>query len=99
MEVPAAQENAILADGVARGFADHIAEAVAAGVSYEEQQVSYFRLMMRIRERRADRWRFLTRLAFTPGPGEWDAVRLPKRWFPFYRVVRMWRLVGRLTRR
>ena len=98
MAIPAALENAALADGVARGFADEIAEAVAAGVSYEEQQVSYFRLMMRIRERRADRWRFLTRLAFTPGPGEWDTVRLPRAFFPFYRVVRMWRLVDRFTR-
>lgn len=98
MAIPALLENAILADGVARAFANEIAVAVAAGVSYGEQQVSYFRLMLRLRERRADRWRFLTRLTFTPGPGEWAGVRLAKPWFPLYRVVRMWRLVGRFTR-
>jgi len=71
---------------------------VAAGVTYEEQQVSYFRLMMRLRERRADRVRFLTRLTFTPGPGEWEAVRLPKSLFPLYRVVRLARLAARSMR-
>lgn len=97
-EIPAAIENAILADRTARAFADEIAPAVAAGVSYEEQQVSYFRLMMRIRERKADRLRFLMRLTFTPGPGEWEAVRLPKTLFPFYRLVRLVRLAARFAR-
>ncbi|MGA8272559.1 MAG: nucleotidyltransferase family protein, partial [Candidatus Sulfotelmatobacter sp.] len=96
--IPAVLENAILADGAAQRFADEIAAAVAAGLSYGEQQVSYFRLMMRLRERRGDRWRFFTRLAFTPGPGEWDAVRLPRAFFPLYRVVRMARLAARFTR-
>ncbi len=88
----------LLSDSEAQAFADEIGAAVAAGVSYEEQQVSYFRLMMRLRERRADRLRFLTRLAFTPGPGEWESVRLPRALFPFYRVVRLARLAARFTR-
>jgi putative nucleotidyltransferase-like protein len=96
--IPAAVENKLLADRAAQTFADEIAVAVAAGVTYEEQQISYFRLMMRLRERPADRWRFLTRLAFTPGPGEWEAVRLPKLLFPVYRVVRLARLAARLAR-
>ena len=96
--IPAAVESAILSDGVARAFADEIASGVIHGVSYEEQQVSYFRLMMRARERRMDRVRFLTRLAFTPGPGEWDAIRLPRILFPLYRVVRLARLAARLAR-
>jgi hypothetical protein len=81
----------------ARGFVEEIAGSVAAGVIYEEQKVAYFRLMMRLRERRADRVRFLARLTFTPGPGEWETVRLPRSLFPFYRVVRMVRLAGRLA--
>jgi hypothetical protein len=96
--IPAVIENAVLEDRAARDFADEIGVAVAAGVTYEEQQVSYFRLMMRLRERRADRLRFLARLTFTPGPGEWEAVRLPKLLFPLYRMVRLVRLAARLAR-
>ena len=91
-------EEAILEDRAARGFADKIAMDVARGVSYEEQQVSYFSLMMRLRERKADRLRFLARLTFTPGPGEWEAVRLPKSLFPLYRLVRLARLAARFAR-
>src|SRR4029077_18798746 len=96
--IPAAVESAILSDRAARAFADEIASGVIHGLSYEEQQVSYFRLMMRARECRMDRVRFLSRLAFTPGPGEWDAIRLPRILFPLYRVVRLARLAARLAR-
>jgi hypothetical protein len=96
--MPAPIEKAILADRAARTFTDEIAVSVAAGVSYEEEQVSYFRLMMRLRERQMDRLRFLTRLTFTPGPGEWEAVRLPKALFPLYRLVRLARLASRFVR-
>jgi putative nucleotidyltransferase-like protein len=59
----------------------------------------YFRLMMRMRERWQDRARFLWRLAFTTTAGEWSTIRLPARLFPFYRLVRMWRLAGKLSSR
>jgi hypothetical protein len=98
MRIPAAMESAIAADRVAQMLADEIAVVVSSGASYDTQQASYFRLMMRLRERRADRVRFLTRLAFTPGPGEWEAVRLPRVLFPLYRVVRVVRLAGRFAR-
>lgn len=97
-EIPPLIKKSVVADHAAQTFAEEIAVAVAAGVTYEEQQVSYFRLMMRLRERRADRVRFLTRLIFTPGPGEWEAVRLPKSLFPLYRVVRLARLAARSMR-
>jgi hypothetical protein len=96
--IPAAIESSILADHAARALADEIAVAVAGGVSYDTEPTSYFRLMMRLRERRADRVRFFTRLVFTPGPGEWEAVRLPKILFPLYRVVRLGRLAARFAR-
>jgi len=98
MAIPAPIESAILADRAALAFTEQIAVAVAAGVTYEDEQWSYFRLMMRLRERRADRLRFLTRLTFTPGPGEWEAVRLPKPLFPLYRLVRLARLGARCMR-
>jgi hypothetical protein len=95
--IPPAIEKSLLGDRAARTFADEIATSMGRGVSYEVETLSYFRLMMRLRERKADRWRFLTRLTFTPGPGEWEAVRLPKFLFPLYRVVRLGRLAGRLA--
>jgi hypothetical protein len=96
--IPTPVEKSIFEDGAAGAFADEIAVDVAREVSYEEQQVSYFRLMMQLRERKADRLRFLTRLTFTPGPGEWEAVRLPRPLFPLYRLVRLARLASRFAR-
>jgi len=96
--IPAPVEKRVVEDHSAQAFADDIAVDMARGVSYEEQQVAYFRLMMQLRERKADRLRFLTRLTFTPGPGEWEAVRLPKPLFPLYRLVRLARLASRFAR-
>jgi hypothetical protein len=96
--IPLQIEESIKADRVAQALAEEIAERVIRGVSYGEDQLSYFRLMMRLRERRADRIRFFTRLAFTPGPGEWEMFRLPKSAFPLYRIVRLARLAARFAR-
>jgi hypothetical protein len=96
--IPSPMENAVAADYAAQVFAKEIALSVAAGVTYQEQQVSYFRLMIGLRERRIDRLRFLTRLMFTPGPGEWEAIRLPKSLFPLYRIVRLGRLAARCVK-
>jgi hypothetical protein len=96
--IPAPIEDAVIADRAALAFTEQIAVTVAAGVTYEEEQLSYFRMMMRLRERRADRLRFFTRLTFTPGPGEWETVHLPKLLFPLYRIVRLARLASRFSR-
>lgn len=63
---------------------------------FNVESLSYFRLMMRLRERSSNRLRFLTRLAFTPGPSEWKLVRLPPCLFPLYRIVRLSRLAARM---
>ncbi|MGH9510550.1 MAG: nucleotidyltransferase domain-containing protein [Terriglobales bacterium] len=63
----------------------------------DTESIGYFRLMLALRERWQDRARFLCRLIFTPGAGEWEAVRLPPWLFPLYRGVRIYRLAGRLT--
>lgn len=96
--IPNQMESAVRSDRAALAFVDEIEQSLLGGVHYEEPQISYFRLMMRLRERRIDRVRFLMRLAFTPGPGEWDAVRLPKMLFPLYRVVRLARLTAKFAR-
>jgi hypothetical protein len=93
--MPAPIKDAVIADRAALDFTERIAASVAAGVTHEEEKLSYFRLMMRLRERPLDRLRFLARLTLTPGPGEWEAVRLPKSLFGFYRLVRLGRLAAR----
>jgi hypothetical protein len=97
--IPIAMESMVLEDRETQAFVHAISIAVAQGVSYGENQVSYFRLMMRLRERREDRVRFFLRLGLTPGPGEWEAVRLPGILFPAYRLVRIVRLAARFARR
>jgi hypothetical protein len=66
--------------------------------AFNVESLAYFRLMLRLRERRSDRLRFLARLVFTPGPGEWAAVRLPRLLFPLYPLVRLARLATRPIR-
>lgn len=96
--IPDAIEGNVQADHEAQVLAQRIAESITAGASYEEQKLSYFQLMMSLRERRRDRLRFVTRLAFTPGPSEWKALRLPASLSSLYRVVRLGRLAARFAR-
>jgi hypothetical protein len=72
--------------------------AMADGAEYDVESLSYFRLMLRVRERWRDQLRFLWRLVWTPGPGEWSAVPLPDGLFPLYRLVRVFRVAGRFAR-
>jgi hypothetical protein len=76
-------------------FASRLQQKVMSAAESNVESLSYFRLMMQLRERPSDRVRFATRLALTPGPGEWKAVRLTPPLFPLYRVVRLARLLGR----
>jgi hypothetical protein len=98
LAIPATMADEVRKDRAAQRLAEQIAGSIASRMDYEAQKLSYFRLMMKLRERRTDQLRFLSRLAFTPGPGEWEAVRLPRAFFPVYRVVRMARLLSRMAR-
>ena len=95
--IPAAAAKTLPADPAALALADEITPQIGSAVLHDVESLSYFRLMLRLRERRSDRIRFLRRLAFTPGPGEWEAIRLPAPLFPLYRLVRVWRLAARLA--
>lgn len=79
-------------------LAKEIEVYIASDKTFDVESVAYFRLMLRLRERRRDQARFLSRLLFTPGPGEWAAIRLPAPLFPLYRVVRVTRLAAKLAR-
>jgi hypothetical protein len=98
VELPVALRRDLLADTAAQSLAKEIGEGIALGVTHPVESAGYFRLMMRLRERRRDRMRFLNRLIFTPGPGEWSAIQLPAPLFPLYRVVRLSRLAARFVR-
>jgi hypothetical protein len=75
---------------------DQIAAGIPESEGYSTESSEYFRLMLRVRERPFDKFRFVSRLAFTPSVGEWSTVRLPAALFPLYRGVRIVRLATRM---
>lgn len=97
--IPAAAHENLPPDGETTTLAEEIQEHIGSDTEYNVESFAYFRLMLRLRERRTDQLRFIRRLALTPGPSEWKAVRLPAPLFPFYRVVRLSRLAARLVYR
>jgi hypothetical protein len=95
--IPAAADASLPKDRHAVALAKEIQSHIASDAAYNVESLAYFRLMLRLRERQADRLRIVNRLAFTPGPGEWAVVRLPRSLFPLYRIVRLSRLAARLV--
>jgi len=88
----------VSADSAATRLVSAITAQLSSGQVLSSESLAYYRLMIRLRERPVDRLRFVTRLAFTPGPNEWSAIKL---WGPFtalYRLVRVGRLAARLVR-
>ena len=99
VDIPAAADLHFGSDAGAESLANEIEGHITAAAEFNVESVDYFRLMMRLRENGQDRMRFLSRLILTPGPGEWAALRLPDALFPLYRLVRLWRLGGKLAGR
>jgi hypothetical protein len=95
-ELPDVAEKMIAADPQVSALGAEFAERLARGTAYDFESTEYFRLIMKLRERRSDRWRYLWRLVWTPGPGDVAAVQFPEALFPLYRVVRLGRLVRKL---
>jgi hypothetical protein len=93
--IPTAAQANLPEDPAVPPLVDEIHPHIADESAYNAESLAYFRLMMGLRERPADRIRFLGRLVFTPGPSEWQAVRLPAPMFPLYRLVRLSRLAAR----
>ncbi len=93
---PPAQLN-LKGDPAAEALAERVLRQIVAEAEFDPASLGYFRLMMNLRERRRDRMSFFWRLCLTPGAGEWSAVRLPGPLFPLYRVVRLFRLAGRMA--
>ncbi len=97
--IPTAAERNLPPDSEAVALVEEIETHILNESTYHVESMAYFRLMLRLRERQADRLRFLRRLIFTPGPGEWGAVRLPPPLFPLYGLVRLSRLAARFVKR
>ena len=82
-------------DAAVNSLTQKILPVLINSTQVDTESISYFRLMLEIRECWRDRVRFLWRLIVTPNMGEWSVVRLPARLFPLYQVVRICRLAGR----
>jgi Uncharacterised nucleotidyltransferase len=95
--IPKSAEEIIAADTQVQVLGEEFAARLARGAEYDLESSEYFRLILKLRERRRDRWRYLWRLVLTPGAGDVAAVRLPEPLFPLYRVVRLARLVRKLV--
>jgi hypothetical protein len=94
-ELPAPVTVMTAADPQVAVLGKEFAQRLERGAAYDFESTEYFRLIMKLRERRSDRWRYLWRLVWTPGAGDVAAVRLPETLFPLYRILR----IGRLTQR
>jgi hypothetical protein len=94
--ISAGAEEFVPADAEAASLAEEIRRQVIGDSSYNTESTAYFRFMMRLRERRGDRWKFVQRLLFTPGPGEWNVAKFPQPLFLLYRFVRLGRLASRM---
>ena len=85
----------IIADPSVPALGQEFAERLACGATYNFESTEYFRRILKLRERQADRAKYLWRLLSTPGQGDLAAVKLPESMFPLYRIVRLARLLKR----
>jgi hypothetical protein len=95
-ELPDAGEEMIASDPTAPVLGQEFAARLMRAATYDFESTEYFRLIMKLRERRGDRWRYLWRLFWTPGEGDLAALHLPEALFPLYRIVRVGRLMRKL---
>jgi len=95
-DLPEPAEGMMAADPRVPALGSQFAKRLARGASYDFESTEYFRLILKLRERHHDRWRYLWRLVWTPGAGEISTVRLPELLFPLYRIVRLGRLMWKL---
>ena len=95
-ELPKPAEEMIADDPKVAALGSEFAERLASGEAYDFESTEYFRLILKLRERRSDRMRYLWRLVWTPGAGDVSTVRLPEALFPLYRIVRIGRLIRKV---
>ena len=95
-KLPAAAEEIVGGDARVSAIGAEFAERLRRGDTYNFESTEYFRLILKLRERRSDQLGYLWRLVWTPGPGDVAAVQLPQALFPLYRMVRLGRLLRKI---
>jgi len=95
--IPPAAREVMEGDPEVPRLAQHSASRLQRAASYDFESTDYFRQTARLRERRADRGRYLWRLAWTPGPKDVEAVQLPGGMFSLYPAIRIARLLKKLA--
>jgi hypothetical protein len=93
VSLPGPAQEIVDGDPQVRVLGEEFAARLARSAGYDFESTEYFRRVLRLRERRGDRWRYLWRLVWTPGAGDVAAVRLPEALFPLCRAVRIVRLM------
>ncbi|MFZ3262484.1 MAG: nucleotidyltransferase family protein [Terriglobales bacterium] len=93
--IPLNVRNLIAHDTDVPLLGEGCAARLRGAATYDFESAQYFRQILKLRERRSDRWRYLGRLIWTPGPGDIAAVALPETMFALYRAVRVGRLLGK----
>lgn len=80
-------------DAAACKMAAEVGAALATSAVPSEAQ--HHRFQLALRERRLDRWRYLSRLAWQPTESEWDSLHLPRGLAWLYPVVRLGRVAAK----
>lgn len=76
---------------------DEVLQVIRCSLPFDTESPTYFRFMLRLRERWRDQCRFLWRLLWTPSLSEWTVVNLPGSLSWFYRGIRFFRLAKRFA--
>ena len=97
VDIPGPAQEIADGDSRVRDLGEAFAARLARSATYDFESTEYFRWILKLRERRPDRGRYLWRLVWTPGEGDIAAMRLPEALFPLYRVVRAVRLIRKLV--
>mgnify|MGYP001037850552 CR=1 FL=1 len=92
--LPEAFQKEARRDGLARRLAAEAAGCLRAGTSLQPGIIRQNRFAFRTRERWWDRWRFVSRLLFVPGPADLHQIALPDALYPLYSCLRPFRLAG-----
>jgi len=74
-----------------------VLQIIRCGLPLDTESPTYFRFILRLRERWRDQFWFLWRLLWTPGLSEWSMASLPESLSCLYHGIRLFRLAKRFA--
>jgi len=95
--VPLETKSLIEEDSEVRKCGERCLSRMSGAATYNFESSAYFKEIAKLRERSADRLRYLWRLASIPSAGDIAALQLPQTLFPLYHAVRAARLLRKIT--